>query len=66
MKTAATRLRSSAMPVSFSTIEARMTISSGEASGRPGARRFQMSWTTRSWSRAMRLSTLWRVSPRLN
>ncbi len=38
MKTLATRGRSSALPVSFSTIDARITISSGELIGRPSIR----------------------------
>ena len=42
MKTAATRERSSRVPVSFSTIEASVTNSSMSASGRSGDARAQM------------------------
>ncbi len=43
--TAATRVRSSGLPVSFSTMEARMTSCSGVRSGRSRARRSQTSFT---------------------
>ncbi len=62
--TLATRGRSSALPVSFSTIEARVTISPGDRIGRSGERPFQISSTIRVCARAMRDTIDCRVSPR--
>ena len=62
--TPATRGRSSALPVSFSTIEASVTISPGDLIGRSGARRFQISSTAFACAFAMRARIDWRVSPR--
>ena len=45
MNTPATRGRSSVLPVSFSTIEARVTISHGDLIGKSGERVFQISST---------------------
>ena len=66
MNTAATRGRSSAVPVSFSTIEASVTNSSGVSIGRSGARRAQISSTARVCARCIWSSICWRVAPRVN
>jgi hypothetical protein len=60
------RGRSSALPVSFSTIEASVTNSPGDLIGRSGARLAQISSTTLAWALAIRVSSAWRVSPRSN
>ena len=65
MKTAATRERSSPLPVSFSTIEASVTNSLMSASGRSGARRSQMSSTSFFWSASILSMICWRVAPRV-
>ena len=58
--------RSSALPVSFSTIEASVTSSPGDLIGRSGARFAQISSTALAWALAMRVSSAWRVSPSSN
>jgi hypothetical protein len=55
--TAATRLRSSALPVSFSTMEASVTSCSGERTGTSGLRRDQISASTRFCACCMRVIT---------
>ena len=64
--TAATRLRSSGLPVSFSTIEASVTSCSGVLTGRSGLRRSQISASTRFCACCMRWITCSRVVPRGN
>ena len=62
--TPATWGRSSALPVSFSTIEARVTISPGDLIGRSAAFVFHTSSTNFDWAFAIRVTIDWRVSPR--
>ena len=65
MKTAATSGRSEAMPVSFSTMEARMTAASGVVTTVAGER---AAHRVSSWvlaARCMRATTAARVSPRV-
>ncbi len=62
--TAATRGRSSARPVSFSTMEARATASSGVLNGSPGRRSGQSPDSTRSRAAIIRRSTEVRSAPR--
>ncbi len=63
MNTAATRPRSSARPVSFSTMEAKMTASSGVAMGRLGWRRSHAVARKRCISPCMRSSSSRRSMP---
>src|SRR6185437_5265870 len=65
MNTEATRGRSSARPVSFSTIEARVTNSLMSATGRPGTRLSQTSSTSRFWWASILSMICWRVAPRV-
>ena len=66
MKTPATRVRSSARPVSFSTMEARMTSSCGDLIGSSGERRCQIWSSAWRWAACMVLTICWRVVPRSN
>ena len=62
--TAATRVRSSGLPVSFSMIEASVTSCSGVLIGRSELRRSQISCTTRCCACCMRWIICSRVVPR--
>ena len=64
MNTPATRGRSSGLPVSFSTIEARVTISHGDLIGKSSERLFHISSTVLACIFAMRDRIDCRVSPR--
>ena len=64
--TEATRLRSSDLPVSFSTIDASVTSCSGVLIGRSGVRRSQISASARLCACCMRAITCSRVVPRGN
>jgi len=63
MNTAATWPRSLARPVSFSTIEARITICSGEVIGSAGLWPAQTAATAFCCASTMRSSTVWRATP---
>ena len=64
--TPATRGRSSARPVSFSTIEASVTISAGVFTGTSALRRCQIWFSTSRCLARIRLRICWRVAPRSN
>ena len=64
-KAAATRGRSEATPVSFSTIEARIIASSGERTTEVGPRSAHSRARLRSRARCIRVMTAARASPRL-
>ncbi len=66
MKTPATRGRSSARPVSFSTMEARVTISAGVRTGTSALRRSQIWFRTSRCLAFIRLTICCRVAPRSN
>jgi hypothetical protein len=63
MKTPATRARSSARPVSFSTIEARITALRGVSIGEPIARRAHRSLSADCMPTCMRRTSSSRLSP---
>jgi hypothetical protein len=62
--TPATRGRSSPLPVSFSTMEARITSSCGVLIGMSGERLDQTALSTSRCAPCMRLTSCWRVIPR--